>query len=50
VTGTVPNTYGNFKTVVNPYASNVIDTLLIRLTKSATIANPMGIDNIALSR
>ena len=48
-TSTVPNTFGNFKTVVNPYATDVIDTLLIHLTNT-TISNSMGIDNISLRK
>jgi hypothetical protein len=49
MTGTVPNTFGNFKTVVNPQATELIDTLVIRLTNIALV-NPMGLDNISLSR
>ena len=47
---TVPNTFGNFKTVVNQNASDVIDTLSITLTNPAApcCRNPTGLDNIAL--
>src|SRR5439155_1992973 len=41
---TLPNTFGNFATVVNPQAADVIDTLVIRLSNPAAIccANPMA--------
>jgi len=47
---TVPNTFGNFKTVVNQNTSSVIDTLSITLTNPAApcCTNPMGFDNLAL--
>ena len=49
---TLPNTFGNFATVVNPQAADVIDTLVIRLSNPAAIccANPMGVDNIVVTR
>lgn len=55
VTGTVPNTFGNFATVRNPNAGNMLTTLLIRLTNpSACIIgscpNPVGLDNIVVGR
>jgi hypothetical protein len=48
VQGTQGNTFGDFATVVNPYASARIDTLVIRLSNpsAACCANPMGLDNI----
>jgi hypothetical protein len=51
-TSTVPLSLGNFRTVVNPYANDVIDTLVIRLTNATTMccSNPMGIDNISLRK
>jgi hypothetical protein len=50
-TGTVPNTFGAFATVTNPYATELIDTLLIDVTNPPVGAsNPIGIDNIRLSR
>jgi hypothetical protein len=49
--GTVPNTFGNFRTVTNPDAA-IIDTLVIRLTNNAApcCRNPMGLDNVVLMR
>jgi hypothetical protein len=52
--GTVPNTFGNFATVRNPNAADVITTLVIRLTNpaigcvGATCSNPVGLDNIVV--
>ena len=48
LTGTVPNTFGNFRTVENPDASRAIDALGISLTNAAApcCRNPMGVDNI----
>jgi hypothetical protein len=43
---TLPNTFGNFATVVNPQAAAVIDTLVIRLTDAVSA---MGLDNIVLT-
>jgi hypothetical protein len=48
VSGTVPNTLGNFATVANPNAGDLIDTLVIELTNGVA-QNPMGIDNVRLS-
>jgi hypothetical protein len=50
VTGTVPNTFGNFVTVANPNSTALIDTLLIRLSNPATpcCSNPVGFDNVVL--
>jgi hypothetical protein len=52
VADTVPNTLGNFRTVVNPNAAAGIDTLSIVLTNAASLAgsNPMGLDTIVLTR
>lgn len=49
---TVPNTFGNFVTVSNPYATATIDALTITLSNPATpcCPNPVGLDNIALAR
>jgi hypothetical protein len=49
---TLPNTFGNFVTVVNPQAAAVIDTLVVNLTDTAAAccSNPMGVDNIAVSK
>lgn len=47
VSGTVPNTFGNFATVANPNAGDLIDTLVIELTDGVA-QNPMGLDNIRL--
>ena len=59
VTGTVPNTFGNFRTVVNPHAAEPIDTLSITLTNAVPAGcrnlvglacrNPMGPDSIVLT-
>jgi hypothetical protein len=48
--GTVPNTFGQFATVSNPYAGAQIDTLIIHLSNPATpcCSNPVGIDNIVV--
>lgn len=48
--GTVPNTFGQFRTVTSRDPSAVIDTLKITLTNAAApcCANPMGVDNITL--
>jgi hypothetical protein len=50
VTGTVPNTFGNFVTVANPNSTALIDALLIRLSNPATpcCSNPVGFDNVVL--
>ena len=48
VSGTVPNTFGNFATVANPNAGDLIDTLVIELTDGAS-QNPMGLDNVRLT-
>jgi hypothetical protein len=49
--GTVPNTFGNFETVVNSNSNYLIDNLTISLTNPASIccSNPMGLDNIAVT-
>ncbi len=54
-TGTVPNTLGNFATVRNPNAADVVTTLLIRLANPAVpgcvpanCPNPVGLDNIVV--
>jgi hypothetical protein len=47
LTGTVPNTFGNFGTV-NSSSTQIIDTLRITLSNPATpcCSNPVGLDNI----
>jgi hypothetical protein len=49
---TIPNTLGNFRTVVNSHGADPIDTLTISLSNSPGLAgsNPMGLDNIVLSQ
>ena len=48
---TVPNTFGTFRTISNTHVADVIDTLTIELTNPSTCcSNPMGIDNVVLSR
>jgi len=48
--GTLPNTFGNFRTVEHPNGRDTVDTLVIRLSNPAPAAgsNPMGLDNIVL--
>lgn len=46
ISNTLPNTFGNFATVVNPQAAAVIDTLVISLTDAVSA---MGLDNIVLA-
>jgi len=50
VSGVEPNTFGNFVTVSNPNAGDLIDTLRITLSNPATpcCPNPVGFDNVAL--
>jgi hypothetical protein len=52
IADTLGNTFGNFRTVVNPKAGATIDTLTITLTNPAApcCANPMGLDNIVVTR
>jgi hypothetical protein len=52
VSGTVPNTFGNFATITNPNLGIEIDDLLIRLSNPTTpcCANPVGLDNIVVVR
>ncbi|WP_100903999.1 hypothetical protein [Nostoc flagelliforme] len=49
--GTVPNTFGNFQTVVNSNSNYSIDSLTISLTNPALTccSNPMGLDNITVT-
>jgi hypothetical protein len=48
----LPNTFGSFRTVVNPHGTDIIDTLTISLSNPSApcCTNPMGLDNIALGR
>jgi hypothetical protein len=51
VSGTVPNTYGNFVTAPNPEDRALIDTLEIEFTNPSTPCcpgNPMGLDSIVV--
>ena len=54
VANTVPNTFGTFKTVSNPYSAATIDALVIALSNPAPASccngNPVGLDNIVLTR
>jgi hypothetical protein len=52
VAGTLPNTFGNFRTVENPNSRDSVDTLVIRLSNPAPdgVSNPMGLDNIVLMK
>jgi len=47
VSGTVPNTFGNFAKVANPNAGDLIDTLVIELANGVA-QNSMGLDNLRL--
>jgi hypothetical protein len=47
IANTLPNTSGDFATVVNPQATAVIDTLVISLIDAVSA---MGVDNIILAR
>jgi hypothetical protein len=51
-TGTVPNTFGNFATVANPYSTAPVDTVIISVTNPAVTCcgNPVGVDNIVVWR
>ena len=46
----LPNTFGNFRTVMNPHGTDAIDLLTISLSNPAAPCcdNPMGLDNISL--
>jgi hypothetical protein len=48
---TLPNTFGDFATVVNPNAASMVDTLMISLSNpsAACCTNPMGLDNIVVT-
>ena len=50
VSGTQPNTFGAFATILNPRSADLIDTLSIALTNAsaACCSNPMGLDNIVV--
>lgn len=52
-TGTVPNTFGTFQIVANPYADVLVDSVMVVLINpamSACCGNAMGLDNIVLLR
>jgi hypothetical protein len=51
--GVVPNTFGTFRTVSNPSADVLVDSVIVVLTNPAMPAccgNAMGLDNIVLVR
>ncbi len=50
--GTVPNTFGAFRTVLNEQSGLLLDRLYIRLTNPflALGGNPVGMDNIMVAR
>jgi hypothetical protein len=51
--GVVGNTFGDFRTVVNPSPARPLDTLTVTLTNTMPPiggSNPMGLDNIVLGR
>ncbi|MFN7977240.1 MAG: fibronectin type III domain-containing protein [Vicinamibacterales bacterium] len=53
-TGTVPNTFGNYATVPNPYADVAVDAVFLTVTNPASPqcpscgTNPVGVDDIVL--
>jgi hypothetical protein len=47
---TVPHTSGRFATVSGAQPSALIETLVIQLTNPPSPGNPMGVDNIVLTR
>ena len=51
-TGAVGNTFGAFRTVMNPSPGRLVETLTVTLTNPALAfgGNPMGLDNIVLGR
>lgn len=52
-TTTVPNTWGEFATVINAGPTTIVDTLIISLTngfETLCCGNPMGVDNVVLTR
>jgi hypothetical protein len=46
----LPNTFGNFRSVVNPQSATPVDKVLITLTNNAAVRNPMGLDTIVVVR
>src|SRR5437867_1392390 len=48
VTDKLPNTFGNFRTVMNSHETDVIDLLIINLSNPSApcCSNPMGLDKI----
>lgn len=51
LTDTIPNTFGQFRTVSNPNGSAAIDTLRIELTNAPPCCvNPMGIDTLVFGQ
>jgi hypothetical protein len=51
LSGTEPQTFGNFTEVSNPHDDVLIDRILIELTNtSGTTTNPMGLDNIVVAK
>ena len=52
IADTLPNTFGNFATIAGPSPPELIDMLVILLSNSSApcCQNPMGVDNIVLTR
>ncbi len=52
LTGTMPNTFGDFATLAGPVPAAAIDTLSVAFTNPAApcCPNPTGLDNIVLAR
>jgi hypothetical protein len=48
--GTVPNTFGNYATVANPFSHQLVDAVYITVTNPAVglSGNPVGVDDIVL--
>jgi hypothetical protein len=46
--GTVPNTFGNYASVPNPFATIVVDEVHITMTNSGFASNPVALDDIVL--
>jgi len=53
ITDALPNTFGNFRTVLSQHSADAINRLSITLTNAAagcpTCLNPMGLDSIVLT-
>jgi len=50
ISGTEPNTFGNFAEVLNAFDTDLITTLEITLSSTAPFENPSGLDNIVVTQ